>query len=363
MIRSCLRYATLLGMVPALSIAATPTISGVSGTVAQGQTLTINGASMIQENKTNWDPLFVNKATATSFEGSSLVADGYTTSGCPTYATDARLMGTKSVKMHDQGEHIRQANGSGLGSCNWQWVVQASKSGSNWDDVYLRTYSRWNNTSWATIDTKYWWIAGGANYAFFNLIANSNGSAPTQFGVYTSGLGNWIQGTIPGGAIQNNRWYLMEAHFRMAGSLNYVIELWVDNQRILSRSVPDGPSPNPGGWGWETNTNYFNTPAGWVSDQWQDGFVVSRTRVGPASLIEVSNCNVYTSGTKVYQEPLFLSETSSQIKLNLSGLGTGPYFLWVTNNSGERSAPLNIGGSGTGCGVSGIAAPTNLTVQ
>ncbi len=193
-----------------------PIISSVTGTVASGQIMTINGASMIQENKANWDPMFQNNSTS-SFEGASLVADGYTTSGCPTYTTAVKLMGNKSVNMHDQGQHIRKADGSGLGSCNWQWPVQASMPGSTWTDVFLRTYSRWTNTSWATIDTKYWWISGGTNYAFFNMISKADGSAPTEFGVYTSGVGNWSNGTIPGGAVKNDRWYLMEAHFRMQG--------------------------------------------------------------------------------------------------------------------------------------------------
>lgn len=357
------RLLATIGCLPALAFAVTPTITGVSGTVQTDQTLTITGTSMIQEDRSNWDPLFINKPLASGFEGTSLTTDGYQTSGCPSYTNTVKLMGTQSLNMHDQGQHIRLADGSGLGSCNWQWAVQASLPSTTWTDVYLRTYSRWNNTSWATIDTKYWWIGGGSQYAFFNLISNADGSAPTQFGVYSSGVGDWLTGVIPGGAVQNNKWYLFEVHFRMAGSGNYVLEEWVDNLRILSRSVPDGPSPNPGGWGWESNTNYFNTPAGWVSDQWQDGFAVSKTRVGPASLVEIGNCSTYTSGSKVYQEPLYLSEGSSQIKVNLSGLGSGPYFLWVTNNRNERSLPFSLGGSGTGCAQSTLSAPPNLRVQ
>jgi hypothetical protein len=360
---STLALVAAVGCLPVRAFAAAPTISSVSGTVQTGQVLTITGTGMIQENRTNWDSLFTKNANTSSFEGASLTADGYQTSGCPTYTTAVKLMGNQSVDMHDSGQHIRQPDGSGLGSCNWQWIVAASLGGSGWTDVYLRTYSRWNNTSWATIDTKYWWIAGGSTYAFFNLMANADGSPPTQFGVYTSGVGDWITGNIPGGAIQNNKWYLFEAHFRMLGSGNYVVEAWIDNQRIISRSVPDGPSPNPGGWGWETNTNYFNTPAGWVSDQWQDGFAVSKTRVGPASLVEVSNCSTYGSGTKIYQEPVFFSETSSQIKLNLSALGGGPYYLWVTNNQNQQSSPFFLGGAGTPCVQSALSAPTNLKVE
>ncbi len=318
------------------------TISTVTGPIQTGQLATISGFGFIQEDRSAWDPLFISHPTASSFEGQSLSSDGYGTSGCPTYTTAMKLMGTQSVNMHDMGQHIRMPNGSGLGSCNWQWDVQASHASSSWTDVYLRTYSRWHNTSWPTIDTKYWWIAGGANYAFFNLINYADGRAPTEFGVYTSGVGSWVNGPIPGGPIVNDRWYLFEAHFRLQGSGGYVIEAWIDNQAVFSRTVPDGPSPNPSNWGWESNTNYFDTPAGWVSDHWQDGFAVSRNRIGPASLIELANGSTYATATKVYQEPVFLSDTSVQFKVNLTGLGAGPSFLFVTNNRGQRSAAFPL---------------------
>lgn len=345
----------------------TPTITSVSGTVQSGQTLNITGSNMIQEDRTNWDPLFINNPNASGFEGASLTADGYQTSGCPTYTSAVKLMGNQSINMHDQGQHIRLSDGSGLGSCNWQWKVQASQSGTTWTDVYLRTYSRWNNTSWPTIDTKYWWWY----QAFFNLTSYADGSAPTELGIYAANsMPDWVQGKIPGGAIKNNKWYLFETHFRVDGNGGpYVYQVWIDNQQIINFTAPAGALVNVPGWGWggESNTNYFNTPAGWVSDQWQDGFAVSKTRIGPASLVEISNCSAYGSGTKRYQEPLYLSDGSSQIKLDVTGLGAGPYVLWVTNNRNERSLPFLLGNGTPSCAPGGGAvapsSPTNLRVQ
>ena len=131
----------------------------------------------------------------------------------------------------------------------------------------------------------------------------------------------------------------MEAHYRQAGSGNYVIQAWIDNQLIIDSAATSGIGVNASYWGWESNTNYWNTPIGWSSDQWQDGFTVSSSRVGPASLIEIGDSSNYATAKKVYQEPLFLSDGSSQIKVDLTGLGAGPYFIWVTNNSSQRSAP------------------------
>src|SRR5437879_6679830 len=232
-----------LGCLPTLAFAITPTITSVSGTVQSGLTLTITGSSMIQEDRTNWDPLFIINPNASGFEGLSPIADGYQTNGCPAYTTAVKLMGSRSINMHNQGQHIRLPDGSGLASCNWQWVIQASLPLTTWQDVYLRSYSRWNNTSWATHDVKYWWTQGGPFGYFWSFRTNADGSPPTRFGITDPAhFANWYEGAIPGGAMQNNKWYLFEGHFRTQGSGNYVIELWVDNQLIISQAVASGVS-------------------------------------------------------------------------------------------------------------------------
>ena len=361
------RFLAILGCLPTLAFAVTPTITSVSGSVQTGQTLTIAGSSMVQENRSNWDPLFTNNPNASGFEGSSLIADGYQ-SGCrnATYDNSVRLMGNQSLRLHDSGAHTVDTKGG----CAFQYIIQASISGNSWPaDVYYRVYSRWNNTSWPDSDHKYWWISGtGSSWAFFNFNPHSDGTAPTQFQVYASGVTalsgvTWVTGSIPGGPIKNNKWYLFEAHYRQAGSSSPVIEAWIDNQLVISAPASSGIGVNRSAWGWESNSNYWTTPSNWVSDQWQDGFAVSSTRIGPASLVEIGNCSSYGSGIKVSQEPLFLSDGSSQIKADLSGLGSGPYFLWVTNNNNERSLPFSLGGSGTACsGTTALPAP-NLRVR
>jgi hypothetical protein len=363
-----------LGCLPVLVFAVPPTITSVSGTVQQGQILTITGASMVQEDRTNWDPFFT--ASTSGFEGVSLFADGYQegTTGnwgtCMSYDSNMKLMGNQSLKMHLSGQHIRLADGSGLASCSSDWKVQANTPGTTWTDVYFRAYSRWNNTSWATQDTKYWWLLAantpitGQRWSFDT---NADGSPPTQFEVQVLPNGRNNFGKIPGGAMQNDRWYLFEGYTRVtnppASAGSYPIKMWIDNQLIIDVTDLYGATPNNAGFGWESNTNLYDTPAGWVSDHWQDGFAVSKTRIGPASLIEISNCSTYGSGVKLYQAPEFLSDQSSQVKVDVTGLGGGPYVLWVTNNRNERSQPFFIGTGTPSCAQSALPAPNNLRVQ
>ena len=86
---------------------------------------------------------------------------------------------------------------------------------------------------------------------------------------------------------------------------------------------------------------------------------LSSSRVYPSSLVEISTSSTYGQGTVNFQEPVFLSDGSVKIKANLDGLGSGPYYLWVTNNGQSRSAVYNLSG-GT---VATLAPPTNLQVR
>jgi hypothetical protein len=71
----------------------------------------------------------------------------------------------------------------------------------------------------------------------------------------------------------------------------------------------------------------------------------ANSRIRPASVIEISDNSTYGAGIVVYQPPELLSDTSVQVKANLTGLGDGPYYLWVTNNLNERSSTYNLSGS------------------
>ena len=241
----------------------------------------------------------------------------------------------------------------------FDYVLDASKSNpvETWTDVYFRQYSRWNANSFTTHDYKYWWFQGGTYGYFVDLTGEVGAAAPHSIRITDPAhWADWLHANFPDGYIHNDKWYLIEMRFRIQGSGNYVVQFWIDNQLVLNQAVANGMTPG-NSFGWESNTNAYDTLAGWVYNHWQDGFAVSHTRVGPASLIEIGNNANYATATKVYQSPEYLSDTSSQIKVNLTGLGAGPYYLWVTNNRGERSAALRLRYHGS----STLPAPSNLT--
>lgn len=91
--------------------------------------------------------------------------------------------------------------------------------------------------------------------------------------------------------------------------------------------------------------NACGTGSSFSLDNWMDGFVLSSSRVYPSSIIEISNNATYGQGGVVSQEPVYLSDGSVQIKANLSGLGSGPYYLFVTNNRQETSVAYNLSGT------------------
>jgi hypothetical protein len=73
-------------------------------------------------------------------------------------------------------------------------------------------------------------------------------------------------------------------------------------------------------------------------DNYWDGFTISTSRAYPASVIEIGNSPDYATAKKVYQPPEFLSDNSIQVRADLSGLGSGPYYMWITNNRQQRTA-------------------------
>src|SRR5882762_2741125 len=167
-----------LSCLSALAIAATPTITSVLGTVQTGQTLTIAGTSMVQEDQTNWDAFFkTTHPNASGFEGPSITADGYEIRPGATYNTydsTVKLMGSKSLKGHSTGASTSNLD---YGTTFYQWNVNMGGTGQ----VYVRTYVRWNTAIWPNQDIKFWWMGGSSSYLFFNLEPQANGSAPTRW--------------------------------------------------------------------------------------------------------------------------------------------------------------------------------------
>ena len=340
-------------ILPSFVFAATPTISNVTGTVATGQTLTITGTNMVQDNQSSWlnvsnGPNF--QGTAYGFEGSSPAADGYcSSSGCSgqAYDTTVKLMGNKSLDFHLSGAS-NDSNPGRIGASDSFFF-----SISNY---YGRFYFRYDvaNNIWPTVELKLSGTLSPAGYVYVNPVAN-NGNAPTQIRyVDPSGVG--YPGALPGGALVSGRWYCLEWSVFPGNN----VTIWVDNQQVLS--APLGSfTPQFYEFG---PINLGGTPSNFDMHNRFDAMAFKTSgRVYPASIIEISNNATYGSGAKVMQEPLSLSDGSIQIKANLTGLGSGPYYLWVTNNGQARNATgYNLSGGGGG-DTTPPSAPRGLSVR
>jgi hypothetical protein len=341
--------------VPTISFATTPTISNVSGTISSGQSLTISGANLMDENKAYWVTSPVNFASGSGygFEGASPKADCYG-SGCSGfdtggggssagYSTTVKLSGNQSANFHIQGQHTPD-------------IDHNPRAGSHvWfdnplNDYYVRGYVRYDlkGGTWPTGYIKM--FMGGY---FFQ--PNSGSNLPSQMlTLWGDSDGDLRYSNIPNGQMEYGRWYCVEAHRK--GTSPGIIETWMDGKQLVSVTTTNGGSTNAPEFG---IINLDGTTSAFILDHYVDNYAISRTsRIHCSSSIEIGNSSDYAAATKKYQAPLFLSDGSVQIKADLSGLGSGPYYLWVTNNRQERSQAYPLAGGG-----SGLSAPTNLRIQ
>ncbi len=326
----------------------TPAITNVTGTVQTGQTLTITGTTMMDEDKTNWGTAY-QSGTKYGFEGESHEADGYdhapdSNRGTDGYSESVFLMGTQSYWGRIQGAY---AGGGGENNASAGLYITLAEDGiSQQQDFYVRLYSRWNSAGstsvWPNSHIKMLDIQGTPEQQwYFQPNITAGGVLPTEM-LMVDGDAN-PQYSVTN-FLQENRWYCMEARFRTDAALTY--SAWVDGVLLATRN----PSSSL------TTVQYvlFNminlggTGADFDLTNWTDGFTVSTSRIYPSSKIEISNNSTYGAGTLVYQAPTTLSDTSIAVTCDLTGLGAGPYYLWVTNNKQERSSTYDLTGGTIG---------------
>ena len=329
---------TLL-MLPTLAFTGTPTISNVTGTVATGQILTITGANMVQEDKTNWDS-FYRTGTAYGFEGSNYSSDGYSIgTGNPggTYDASVKILGNQSVKFYLANATTCVPNVSASlhappQSASGYWMrgyIRYNMPDNVWPDNHLKLFGAQTNTMLAYLQPTSW------------------GSPTDQWVATLNGVG--YVANNPTGTFQNNRWYLVEIN---QSSTAYTV--YIDGQQILSQAFSMTGTPTS----WEfgiINACVTNSPI----TNWIDGMALSSSRINAASKVEVSG----NGSTWKHQEPVYLSDTSVQFKLDLSGLTGTNYQLRVTNSGQTTSAAYNFSGGGGGGDTTPPSAPRGLSVQ
>lgn len=338
-----------LASLPAVTFAATPTIPSVTGIVQTGQTLTIAGSGLNDETKSNWDSFFTTNASAWSFEGSSPGADGYGAIGPigGTYDPTVKLLGNQSMKFHVQGASTDLYNQ--LGNYN-----AINPSGGDASDLWYRAYVRWNvSGGWPSSHIKMMDSQGQAGDQFYFQPCAGGGTLPTQMCAKWDITTNAVN--IPSSQLENNRWYAVEIHWK-SNATPYIYDAWIDGTQVVNATPAGTGALNYLLFG---VINACCTSSGFSLDNWFDGLAVGTSRIYPSAVVEIGNGSNYATATKRYQAPLFISDGSVQIKADLTGLGSGPYYLWVTNNRQVRSQAYVLGGAGS----TGLAAPKNLTVQ
>jgi len=328
----------------------TPTISNVAGTVSTGQTLTITGANLVQDKKSAWDGFFSNYPTSYGFEGTK-TGDGYTELGTSggTYVSDVKLMGSKSIKFHSQG-----AWPEGPGGLGDMAAINPRGTDGDSGDIWIRFYCRWNllGGAWPTNYMKIIDSQGGPVNQYYLDMAGASSGAPTSFNATYDSAGHDV--TIPGGALIEDRWYTIELHWKSTSPRSY--QLWVDGVQLVNAT----PSMN-------STVEYLlfgiinlaGTASAFSLDTWFDGLAFGPSRIYPASTIEISG----DGSTWKYQEPVFLSDTSSQIKVNLSGVTGTSYRLRVTNNAQQTSAIYTLSGGGGGGDTQAPSVPAGLAAS
>lgn len=347
---SCVLFLSLYDPLSATAI--TPTITGVAGSIATGETLVISGSNMVDEDSTKWDSFFIKHPTASGFEGITWTADGYgTPNGIPsgqTYDTSTKLMGNKSIKFHVTGASSNCPRG------NLTSYTYAGADLPAYRDMWIRFYARWNTlyNNWPSSHIKMIMDLGTPEVG---LQPSAGGPLPAYMNAgYDSKAHNV---SIPSGTLQNNRWYAFEIHWKM-DTAPYVYEAWMDNVKIVTANPSRQCNLKTIVFGL---INLCGTPSAFSLDHWWDGFAISTSRIYLASTVEISNNAVYGQGIIRYQEPQYLSDSLIQVKADLSGMGSGPYYLWITNNKQQRNALFRLSaGSGT---LQIPSPPTDLTSQ
>ncbi len=301
-------------------------ISSVSGTAQTGQTLLISGSNLLNENNTDWIDMF-KTGSAYGFEGTSPTSDRYImqSGGEPEndaiYDFSVKLMGDKSIRWHIEGASSDCPYGN-LGSASYINIDESVK-----EDYYARFYARWNSRDnlWASSHIK---MLYDLEVYYFQPAAGS--TLPSAMSLVYDGTRHDYN--IPSGTLQNDRWYCFEVRWKKTPPYRYTA--WVDGVQIADVYPERATISQPLLIG---ITNACGTQSGFYLDHWWDNFAVSASRIYPSAVIEIGNSSDYATATKVYQAPMFLSDTSIQITTNLADLGSGPYYLWVTNNEQERS--------------------------
>ena len=333
----------------------TPTITGVTGTIATGQTITITGSKMVNENYTNWiqnddfsgpvldQTYFTNATGAVDDYGWLTTVDGSNTAS---YDSIMKVVGNQSVKLVEKNSSCIDAQSCGQVNLYSSITdgIQYPNTASRLPGVfYWAAYVKFNGT-FSDYGQKFFLTVGGNDQYYMQPRCNGDGTATgwlLKSGGYSNCSlvfgGDCVANSTGSFTWSTNEWHYIEAEI---DSVNYAgdrFTIWVDGVQDVQWTGA-GHSPS------EPMYNELGVP-NWNGQEtlvvpftmWINRYVFSSSRIYPAAKIEVGNNSTYGSGNEKWQEPVYLTDECIQVKLDLTGLGSGPYYIWVTNNRQQRS--------------------------
>ena len=318
------------------------TITDVTGTFSNGNTITVTGASLTNEQSSVWDPWFTTSRSG--FEGgaagAAITADGYQLPGGSggVYDSTTFLMGTKAARFNCAGtstgspaNNLTDYNNTPFLSTNLQRAM------------YVRGYYQWlvPGGMWPTGHIKMFEINGGF---YMQPNANASRAMPTNVIAVVQGQATKFGGWPHGGALVAGRWYCMECYVNNSSNTP-TFTAWVDGTQVITSSaatVSTGVNlilfgiPNMNG-----STTGFDLVA------YSDGFTASSQRVYPSVVVELGDSSDYSAASKIYQAPTRISDTQVQFVYNSTGItssgstagltGTARW-VFVTNNAQQQSS-------------------------
>ena len=347
-------------ILPSFVFAATPTISNVTGTVATGNTLTIAGSNLSSENTSGWQWSSAFGGFETGTAGARMVSSDWTNDWATYeasyprqfayYDNNERILGNQSMRID-----LYSSDETWTGTA---WRIDGSGGVHTWSYASTPMYFRWYfkyplNFPVPTEVLKQAMV--GHTYVQPAYPSTSG----ISYWIFNDGSGGYhpVPSTLYGGMMPWGKWYCVE--LMKTGTTS---QIWIDGISIGTDSWSNSDSgtttsmtigmPNAAGF----PANFGTTSI------WFDGVIASTSRIYPAALVEISNNFTHGSGTVVKQHINYISDSSISFEANLSGLGNGPYYLWVTNNGQTTSAAYNLSGGG-GRDTTAPGAPTGMSVR
>jgi hypothetical protein len=346
--KSALAAVAILLLVSPLAFGQTssPTIALVSGSFVNGAAATIAGSGLVQQDTSRFNTRFRSTyPTAWNMGGSSRGADGWGEAGTTggTYDASTHLFGANPTLRFRATGTVSPGGELGDSVAILQdesdfWAAMYMRyelPGGNWPSFYLKMFGLYAGDGW--------------------LVQPDTPSSglPTQFTAFWNGVNHPFN--IPSGRLQLGRWYFVEIHQKWTAPR--AVEVWFDGQLVYSGAPSYGDFSSPYLHLGIINLSVYPSATAIDIINRYGMFTVGRQRIYPSALVEVGNNSDYSKATKRVQALTAISDTSLGFTMDLTGLGTGPYYIWVTNNQQQRSAAFALGG--------GVApsAPSNVQIK